>query len=332
MNTVDTGSPEKDLAKIQIEADRLSRGSQKIKDEVKCILASNIGKLNKLVWCGVFFRRLDYFRKWIEGLWGEFDAEQFAKKYPERIYDFFDFLAKGKRKVLNWTESWFSWFIEIEWMHLIYKVFWEHIDLDKRVRAIYYALLTTGGSYIFARKMQAMFTTMDLTQETKKWFDNFISKVSFNYLDISMIIYRDFSWTIDLSQEIIKNEAKIISFFKRAWKAHDIERLAKMMECYWGYIDFKPLAKEIFSEMLKSSYNKSFDFWRYVKDSDISDAVRNWFAHRFANKEFKMAKQIIKDFWEWIDFTEDLLAWISYLESKWTYMDKEETLKDFLHK
>ncbi|EKE28740.1 MAG: hypothetical protein ACD_3C00024G0002 [uncultured bacterium (gcode 4)] len=329
MKKVDSES-DVDLVQIQKEANRLASGSRSIKAEVNQILSSDIWRLNKIIACGIFFKRKDYLKKALEEIWDGFDSKWFALKYSKNILDFFNYLAKWRNRLTAGTDSWFSWFVEIDWMYLLYKTFWKHMNLEKKVRAVYSDMLVARDSYFFARKMYSQFSPdMDLTYETKKWFDNFISKTTFNYLDISLIIYKDFSSEVDFTDEIIKNKSKIISFFRRAWKNQDIERLAGIMNNYWKYFDLNEMKKEVFLDLLKTSYNKSLDFWKFVKDDNVSAQVKKWFSHRFAQKEFKIAKQIVKDFWAWIDFKEEILSWIAFLKTKWIILNQAEVLRDF---
>lgn len=256
------------------------------------------------------------------------DFEAFSEANNELLLKFFKKLIKGKSWKEVSSDMWFNYIFDIEKIIFFYNIFWNTLELDDIIKANLLVCLSSDTSFKRAYEIHDNFPTINFGQEAKISFQFFIQKHALVNLDIAIIIKNKFS-NIDFADEIRWNELNIKTYLKKAWKKYDIERIAAIKDNFWSYISIDNELCDIFVNYIENCYWNAKLLYKHMDWIKFAQVLNEFFLKKIMKREITQAKKIITDFWDWIDFTEEIKVWANFLEKEF-FLEKAKKVREDL--
>ena len=278
----------------------------------------------------ICFKRIDYVRDSFALLWSQLQRQQLAMKYKSQILDFVDFLWKWRRRLSAKTESWFSWFVDVDWLKLLFQLFWDHIDIKSRLEKIFSSLMKSRTSYVYPHMFLTAFPDLGLKNIVISNYLDFLGKRS-TVLSLQKFIEirNAFSDVVDFDSSDMQNIKQIKEHFKFAANKLNIELLESMISIYSAKLDIAPILSDVFWLLLCTAYNRALDFHKYIENHELWEQVKKWFLFRFRNRDFRFAKLIYNKFWTALDLDALLEEGIEIIRNDGFVLDFEKIKRDF---
>ncbi|EKE26472.1 MAG: hypothetical protein ACD_4C00273G0001, partial [uncultured bacterium (gcode 4)] len=258
--------------------------------------------------------------------WEIKDALSIFEKYKDKT-DFDSVIEKNQVDIIFEFKKLFQWetrlrftqdveyYIDFETIRWAYDNFWTPDMLDPIIKDKFILLLKKWSSN--ARKLLETFGEIDFKNEIKEVFLSLLGSVI--KLDCSIAIKNEFWWLINFDEEIRKKEKNIKKIFIKSGKDLEIDLMRSFLENFWNIINLESEIRHLFLFFLKTNIKNSLlikkEFSNGIK---FENEIKEWFAYRL-NRDMDLifAKQIKKEFWDWIDFSKEIDCVIVQLKKLW---------------
>ncbi len=245
--------------------------------------------------------------------WENIDFLKFSTNNQQIIISALESYLKWKAHIKLPSDYWFSFKFDTNSIRAYYDIFSKFIQLDWIIKKWFVDHFSEFKTIKKAFDIMDAFPEIDFNNEIRNEFSRYLKRTDPYNLDAAIMI-KEKLINYDLSADILKSSDWIKSYLKSAWKNKDLHRVIEIIKNFWNIVDIKNELEIIFDDLLKKSYWNAKLLFRHLNWYNMSSIIKEVLIYRLKRRKINLAKELITDFGEWIDFSSAIKKSIEWLE------------------